>query len=128
MALKDISPTTIANILALIATANSFANDIVKNSRSFKEIPTRIKKVINPEPNDASSALKKWFDTNIKSGAPGAGTATVSSKFTTQKEWETGFFTTRIELLPNVPPAVMAALDAWYTRYTTYKITGKGKW
>jgi hypothetical protein len=128
MALKDISPTTIANILALIATANSFAQNIVSNSKGYKEIPVRIKKVIKPEPNGASSALQKWFDTNIKSGAPGAGTATVSSKFTTRKEWETGFFTTRIELLPNVPPAVMTALDAWYTRYTNYEVNGKGKW
>ncbi len=128
MALKDISPTTIANILALIATANDFAYSVLDNNKFYRSIPVGITKAVNPQPNGAKSALKSWFDSNIKSGVPAAGTATISSKFTTRQAWETNFFTVRTELLSNLPPAAIAALDAWYKKYTTYKVDAKGKW
>ena len=127
MAVKDISSTTIANILVLIATANQFANSYAKNTKSFKEIPGQIKKTITPDPNKASSELQAWYNTYVKSDAPAAGTATIKPTKSVS-DWTSNFFTVKNELISNLTPAAMSALDAWWVKYTTYKIHGKGKW
>ena len=58
MGLKDISPTTIANILVLIASADLFAMAYAKSRRSYLEIPFGISKSITPNPSSASGGLK----------------------------------------------------------------------
>ena len=128
MANKDILPATIANILILIKTATNFASNTARQSKAFTEIPIRITKIINPDPSSATDQLQKWFNTYIKTGAPAAGTATISTTFTTIQEWRNNFFVVRTQLLANTSPAAIEALDKWFTKYTTYKVTGKGKW
>jgi hypothetical protein len=129
MANKDITATVIANILNLINTANSFANATVRQSKQYitardaVRSPSEIS--IIPQPNLASTALQTWFNTYIKPGATSAGTATVSSKFTTTAKWRTDFFNTRTELLANASPAAITALDIWFTTYTEYRLKYK---
>ena len=129
MANKDISATTIANILALIKTANSFASATLTQSKQYKTARSEVKSAQNigvrPEPSRASSELQIWFNTYIKPGATSAGIATVSSTFTTTEQWRTDFFNTRTQLLANASPQAIAALDTWFTRYTEYEIKYK---
>ena len=130
MANKDISATVIANILNLINTANSFASATVKESKSYKEGISRASEfklaiTRNPEPSHASKTLQTWFNTYIKPGATSAGTATVSSTFTTTAQWRTDFFNTRTQLLANASPEAIAALDSWFAKYTSYKVEFK---
>ena len=127
MAVKDISPIAIANILVLIASANQFAFSYVQSTKSYREIPLRISKSVTPDPNKASSDLQKWYDTYVKSDAPAAGTATIKPTKSVS-DWTSNFFTVKNELISNLTPAAMSALDAWWVKYTTYKIHGKGKW
>lgn len=129
MAVKDISPVTIANILVLIATATNFAFLKAQSSKSYKEIPFRISKTISPSPSAAAAELKRWYETYVKFDAPAAGTATISSSTSTSiEDWTSNFFVVRTELLPNLSPDAIAKLDDWWKKYTTYKVTGHGKW
>jgi hypothetical protein len=133
MANKDISATVIANILNLISTASAFATATVKETKSYKEGISRLGKGnerlrptrIFPEPDRAQKELQTWFNKYIKPGATSAGTATVSSKFTTTAQWRTDFFNTRTQLLANASPEAIAALDSWFAKYTSYKVEFK---
>ena len=126
MANKDISATTIANILNLIKTASDFATATVKQSKQYgtarREVRSPSDISITPQPNRASNALQTWFNTYIKPGSGDAGTATVSSTFTTTAQWRTDFFNTRTQLLAAASPAAIAELDKLFTTYTEYRL------
>jgi hypothetical protein len=130
MANKDISATVIANILNLISTASAFATATMKETKSYKEGISRRSEFLlvmtsSPNPGGANKDLQTWFNTYIKPGATSAGTATVSSKFTTTAQWRTDFFNTRTQLLANASPEAIAALDGWFAKYTSYKVEFK---
>jgi len=129
MANKDITATVIANILNLIKTASAFATVTVTQSKKYQTARREVFKTssirVKPEPGQASGALQTWFNTYIKPGATSAGTATVSSTFTTTAQWQTDFFNTRTQLLANASPEAISALDSWFSRYTTYSIDYK---
>ena len=126
MANKDITATVIANILNLIKTASDFATATVKESRQYKTAIREVEKSsgisITPEPRKFTNALQTWFNIYIKPGSTSAGTATVSSKFTTTAQWRTDFFNTRTQLLANASSEAIAELDKLFLRYTSYNL------
>ena len=129
MANKDISATTIANILNLISTASNFAISTVKGLKQYRTALSEVRSSssigVIPEPNKFTNALQTWFNIYIKPGATAAGVATVSSTFTTTNQWRTDFFNTRTQLLANASPEAIAELDKLFTRYTEYNIKYK---
>jgi hypothetical protein len=125
MANKDISPATIANILFLISTVSQFINFQIRNSKSYNPSrPLLSSYSIIPDPSKAGRELQSWVNTYVKPGAPSAGTATISTA-KTAAEWRNNFFIVRTALLADISPAAIAALDAWFKKYSSLKITPK---
>jgi hypothetical protein len=119
MAIKDLSPATVADILILISQAGEYNKQLTN-----QEIESRLKKYgkgvskkdltikkTNP------LGIKTWYDTYIKSTAPAAGTSTFSTTFVSTKEYSTIFYTVRTALvsIPQDDATVktIKALDAW---------------
>ena len=119
MAIKDLSPTIIADISILISQASTYLKELTN-----AEIAAKLKKYGKDfSKNDLKitsrpSSIKIWFDTYIKPTAPAAGTSTFSTTFVSTKEYSTIFYTVRTALvsIPQDDATVKAikALDAWW--------------
>lgn len=115
MAIKDLSPSVVADILVLLKQARDYGNSIASNKRGSK--PSRYNKEGPPFSvatgiDDAVNSFQTWYNTYIKNNAPEAGTATISSKFDAAA-WKNTFFQVRSSLISVALPGdkIISDLD-----------------
>ena len=73
MAIKDLSSTTVANILILISQVNDYKSAAITEAKKSKAWDPRHSKLAGA---DNPNGIKDWFNTYIKPTAPAPGTST----------------------------------------------------
>jgi hypothetical protein len=123
MAVKDLTPTTVANIKVFISLFYYYEPALISQAR--RDAYNRSK--VGGQGTYSSSGtltggqerLQLWFDQYIKPTAPAAGTATFSNTFTSIADYQNNFYIIRVALIGAlVDPKVVEALDAWWKSLT----------
>jgi hypothetical protein len=127
MAIKDLSPTDVGNMLVFIKLFNDYAADLVKRAVNKAERNDKIGKdqvgrgvtIVKNGTTGGQALLQAWFNKYIKPTAPAAGTATFSSTYTGIADYQNNFYVIRVALVGvAADPATLAALDAWWAKMT----------